>query len=165
LQHELPWGGVDRRARVTDLLQHVRRDVVGDVRVHGVPGRERRVKPDHRRQDVPLDPDLVNRVLGDVPVRGDHHGDRLADVVDNAVGERVGGFRRVQRRVRDQQWQRFGDPAVEVFVGVDGNQALDVECVADVDVDDAGVRMRAAQERGGQRVMPEVVKVPPIAGG
>ena len=115
--------------------------------------------------DLPLDPDPVDGVLGDVAVGGDHHDDRLADVVDHAVGERVRRLRRVQRRVRDQQRQRLGDPAVEVLVGVDRDQAVDVERVGDVDVDDAGVRVRAAQERGGQRLVAEVVEVAAVAGG
>jgi hypothetical protein len=65
----------------------------------------------------------------------------------------------------DQQRQRLRDPAVEVVIGVDGDQTLNRQGVGDVDVDDAGVRVRAAQERGGQRVVAEVVQVPAVAGG
>jgi hypothetical protein len=61
-------------------------------------------------------------------------------------------------RVRDQQGQPFGDARAvadvgvqEVLVGVDADEALDVQAVGDVDVDDPGVRVRAPDERRGPR--------------
>ena len=71
--------------------------------------------------------DPLDGVLGDVAVVGDHHRDRLADVVDLVAGQRVLGAAVGQRRVRDQQRQRLGHRAPEVVVGVDGHHAVDVE--------------------------------------
>jgi hypothetical protein len=66
--------------------------------------------------------------------------------------------------VRDEHGQRLGERAGEVLVGVDGDQALDVEGGVHVDVDDAGVRVRAAHEGGGQRAGADVVEVAAPAG-
>ena len=52
----------------------------------------------------------------------------------------------------------------EVLVGVDADDALDVERVGDVDVDDAGVGVRAADEGRGEGVVAEVVEVAAAAG-
>ncbi len=133
--------------------------------MHGALGAPRVVHPDDRRQEVVGDDDPLGGVLGEVAVAGHHHHDRLADVVDLVAGQRVAGARRGQRRVRDEQRQRLGDRAAlglvgggEVVVGVDRDQAVDLERAGDVDVGDPGVRVRAAHERGGQRVVPEVVE-------
>ena len=40
-----------------------------------------RLDPDDRRQLLVVDPDPPAGVLGDIPVRGDDHHDRLADVL------------------------------------------------------------------------------------
>jgi hypothetical protein len=85
-------------------------------------------------------------------------------VVHLAVGQRVAGARRGQLRVRDEHRQRLGHRAGEVLVGVDRDQALDVQRGVDVDVDDPGVRVRAAHEGGGQRVGADVVEVAALAG-
>jgi hypothetical protein len=116
------------------------------------------------RQLLVGDGDPLGGVLGDVPVGRHHHHDRLADVVDLAVGQRVAGARRGQLRVRDEHGQRLRERAGEVLVGVDGDQALDVEGGVHVDVDDAGVRVRAAHEGGGQRAAADVVEVAAAAG-
>ena len=102
---------------------------------------------DHGRQHLVLDDDPGGGILGQVTVLGDHHDDRLADVVDHAVGQRVPGPRGVQRRVRDQHRQRLGGRALQVLVGVDRHHALDVQRLGDVDVADPGVRVRRPDER------------------
>ena len=71
----------------------------------------------------------------------------------SSVGQRVGGPAVGERRVRDQQRQRLGEPARQVLVGVDGDQPVHVERVADVDVEDPRVGVRAAHERGRERVV------------
>ena len=73
-------------------------------------GGPRRVHPDHGRQRLVVDHDPLGRVLGQVAVLGDDHHDRLADVVDLAGRKRVPGPAVGQRRVRDQQRKRLGDP-------------------------------------------------------
>ena len=69
----------------------------------------------------------------------------------------------VQLRVRDEHRQRLGHRAAEVLVGVDRDEALDVQGAVDVDVDDPGVRVRAAHEGGGQRAGADVVEVAALA--
>ena len=66
------------------------------------------VDADDRLQELVVDPDPADGVLGDVAVVGDDEGDRLADVVDLVLGQRVLGAAVGQRRVRDQQRQRLG---------------------------------------------------------
>ena len=112
------------------------------------------VDADDHGQLLVGDPDPLGGVLGDVAVAGHDHDDGLADVVDLVAGQGVAGARVGERRVRDQQGQRLGDPAGQVVPGVDRHDAVDVERVGDVDVDDPGVGVRAAHERGGQRVWP-----------
>jgi len=48
-------------------------------------------------------------------------------------------------------------------VSIDRHQPVDVQSAGDVDVDDAGVRVRRADDRRGQRVAAEVVEVRPAA--
>ena len=60
--------------------------------------------------------------------------------------------------------KRLVGPAVQVVVGVDRDQALDLEGSRDVDVDDPGVGVRAAHERCSQRVLTEVVQVATTTG-
>jgi hypothetical protein len=66
--------------------------------------------------------------------------------------------------VRDEQRQRLPDRAVQVVVGVDGDQPLDVERVGDVDVEHPGVGVRAADEGHRERVLAEVVQVAALSG-
>ena len=105
--------------RVADVLLEPGADVAGHVVVHEVRGGAGGVDADHRRQDLVADPDPADRVLGDVAVLGDDERDRLADVVDLVLGQRVLGAAVGQRRVRDQQRQRLGHRAGEVVVGLD----------------------------------------------
>jgi hypothetical protein len=69
-----------------------------------------------------------------------------------------------ERRVRDQQRERFAGAPVEVVKGVDRYQAVDLQRPAHVDVGDAGVGVRAAYERRRERVLPEVVEVAALPG-
>ncbi len=157
--------GSHRGVDVADLVEVVGGDVVGDVVVHRAIGSPGVVHPDDRRQDVVGDQHPLRRVLGEVPVAGDHHHHRLPDVVDLVAGERVAGARSVQRRVRDEQRQRLGDRAAlalvggqQVVVGVDRDEPLDLERAGGVDVGDPGVGVRAADERDPQGGLPEVVE-------
>jgi len=143
----------------------VRGDVVRHVVVDGALGAPGGLQPDHRRQRLVGHRDALGGVLGDVAVAGHDHRHRLADVPHHAVGQRVGGPRGVQAGVGDQQRQRLGDPAVEVLVGVDGDQAVDVQRAADVDVEDPRVGVRAAHEGRRQRAGAEVVEEAAVAAG
>jgi hypothetical protein len=154
-------GAVDGGPRVAHLLDQVRRDVVRHVLVHQVRGLPGRRDADHRRQRFVLDLDQVPDVLGEIPVGGHHHDHWLADVPDIIPGQRVRRAGRTQRGVRDEQRQRLGDLAGEVVPGVDGHQTGRVERGRHVDVHDPGVRVRAADERRGQRAGTQVVQVRP----
>ena len=102
----------------------------------------------------------------DVAVDGDHEGDRLADVVHLVLRQGVLRAAVGERRVRDEQRQRLGHRVGEVVVGPDGQHALDVEHVGDVDVGDPRVGVRRAQHRGVQQawvVVEEVVDVAALA--
>jgi hypothetical protein len=156
--------GVDGGGRVAARLHHVGRDVAGDVVVHQDLRGTGRLDAHDRRQEVVGHRDPRADVLGDVPVRGDDHDDRLADVVDLVLRQRVRRTAVGERGVRDEQRQRLAGPAVEVLVRVDGDQALDADRVGDVDVDDAGVRVRAAHERRRQRLVADVVEVAALPG-
>jgi hypothetical protein len=63
----------------------------------------------------------------------------------------------------DEHRQRLGHRAGQVLVGVDRDQALDVQRRLDVDVEDAGVRVRRPHEGGGQGGVPDVVEVAALA--
>ena len=66
-----------------------------------------------------------------------------------------------QRRMRDQQRQWFAHCTLEVVVGVDRDEAIDLHGSGDIDVGDPRVGMRTAYERDPERVMPEVVEISP----
>ena len=148
----------DGRARVTGRLLQSGTDVAGHVLVHQGRGRACGLHADDRRQELVVDPDARDGVLSDVPVLGDDEGDRLADVVDLVLGQRVLGAAVGERRVRDQQRQRLRHPGSqrtgEVVVGVDGVHALDVEHGGDVDVEDASVCVGRPQHGGVERRLP-----------
>ena len=119
-------------------------------------------------QELVVDPDPADGVLGDVAVVGDHERDRLADVVDLVLRQRVLGAAVGERGVRDQQRQRLGHVVGEVGQVVEGPHqvdALDVEHVGHVDVDDPGVGVRRPEHRGVQHPLPDehVVDVPAAA--
>jgi hypothetical protein len=157
-------GGGQRLLDVPGLLVVDGGDVVRDLVVDARARRAGGVHPDDDRSLLVGDPDPLAGVLRDVAVRGHDHDHRLADVVDLAVGQREPGPRRGQLRVRDEHRQRLGHRAGEVLVGVDRDDAVEVQARVDVDVDDPGVRVRAAHEGGGQRVVADVVEVAALAG-
>jgi hypothetical protein len=66
--------------------------------------------------------------------------------------------------MRDEQRQRLAHPPWEVLVGVDGDEAVDVQGTGHVDVDDAGVRVRGPDERRRQRLAAQIVQEPTLAG-
>ena len=151
--------GVDAARRITDRLRQRRGDVVRDVVVHRMRRGLRDLVPDDRRQHLVLDVDASGRILGDVAVAGDDHRDRLADMVDLAVREDVLRARRREGRVRDEDRQALLQARWEVLVGVDGDEAVDLQRRADVDVEDARVRVGAADDRDLVGVLSEVVEV------
>ena len=158
---------LDRGLGVAVVLLHAGAHVAGHVLVHQARGGAGGLDADDRRQHLVVDPDPTHGVLGDVAVVGDHERDRLADVVDLAVGERVLRAAVGQRRVRDQQRQRLGHrwrQSGEVLVGPHHVHALDVEDVLDVDVEHLRVRVRRAQHGGvqGVRADGDVVDVPAL---
>ena len=157
--------GGDRRPRVAVLLLESRRDVAGHVVVHESLGGSRGVDPDHRRQELVVDPDPGDGVLGEVAVVGHDEGDGLADVVDLVGCERELGAAVRERRVRDQQRERLGHRSGQVVVGPDQVDALDVEHPGDVDVDDPGMGVGRPQHGRVQDVLAggDVVGVPALA--
>src|SRR5699024_1510932 len=56
-----------------------------------------------------------------------------------------------------------GAGLLQVLPGPDRHDAVDVDGPGDVDVDDPGVGVRAADERGGQGLVAEVVQVAAVA--
>ena len=164
VQLEAVGGGGHGGPGVAVLLDHAGGDVVGHVVVDGPLGGHGRLQADHRCQRLVGDGDPLAGVLGQVAVAGHHHGHRLADVADDPVGQRVGGPGGVQARVRDQQGQRLGHRPLQVLVGVDGDQPVDLQGPADVDVDHPGVGVGAAHERRRQRPRAQVVQEAPVPG-
>ena len=132
---------------VPGLLVVAGGDVVGDLGVHRRAGRAGGVHADDDRQLLVGDDDPVADVLGDVPVGGHDHDDGLADVVHLAVGQRVAGARGACScgwGMSTGSGSAIGP--VQVLVGVDRDDALDVQGGVDVDVDDRG-RARAGCAR------------------
>jgi hypothetical protein len=157
-------GALDGGARIPDVLHEVGRDIVSDTLVDGVPRGAGRGDTDDGREDVIGDDDAVADVLRDIAVAGDDHYHRLTDVVDLLADQGITRARRVQRGVRDEQRQRLGHPPRQILPGVDGDQAVDVQGRGHVDVDDAGVGVRAPDERGGDRALVDVVGIAAAAG-
>jgi hypothetical protein len=147
---------------VAALLHRIGGDVSGDVVVHEVPGSASRVDSHDSGQWFIAHVDEVDRVLGQVPVGRDDHDHRLADVVDLAGRQRVRRPPVGERRMRDQQGERLGEPAGQILVGIDRDQAGHVERAADVDVGDARVRVRAAHERRREHPDAKIVEVGPV---
>ena len=145
----------DGGAGVAVLLLHPRPHVAGHVVVDEAVGRAGRGDADDRLEVVVRDADPGHCVLGDVAVDGDHEGDGLADVVHLVLRQGVLRAAVGERRVRDEQRQGLGHRVHEVVVRPDGQHALDVEHVGDVDVGDPRVGVRRAQHRGVQQ--PRVV--------
>ena len=93
---DAPLGGRERARRVTGARHQALDDVAAGRRMknrHARIARAPRVGDDGQR--LPVDLDQLERVLGEVAARGDHEGDRLADVADY-----TGGERRLQARGR-----------------------------------------------------------------
>src|SRR5690606_25703595 len=75
------------------------------------------------------------------------------------LGEGERRPRRVQRGVRDEERQRLTQGAGQVLVRVDRDDPVDVEDRVGVDLEEAGVGVRAAEERDLVGVVAEVVEV------
>ena len=157
VQFEQVRRGRDRRDRVPVALDQFGRHVAGHVGMHEMLAVASRVDPDDGRQRLVIHHDRLGRVLGQVPVGGDHHHDRLAHVIHLVGGQREACPGVGERRVRDQQRQRLGEPGRQVLVAVDRDQPGHLERAADIDVGDARVGEGAAHERGGERVMPKII--------
>jgi hypothetical protein len=154
----------ERGIDVSIRLRIVRGDIARHVAVHEVPGRARGLDADHGGHRFVCDGNTLGSVLGEVAVAGDDHRDRFPDVIDLLASQWVRGAAVGQRRVGDEQRQRLGERSGQVVVGVDRGDPVDVEGAGDVDVDDAGVRVRRAHHRRGQRVVAQVVQERPAAG-
>ena len=157
-------GGGHGARDVADLLEEVGADVVGDVGVHEGLAVAGLLDADDDGQLLVGDADALGGVLGEVAVARDDHDDGLADVVDLVLGQAVAGAGVGERRVGDEHRQRLGHPAGEVLPRVDRLDAVDLPRVVDVDVDDAGVGVRAADEGRREGAAAEVVEVAAVAG-
>ena len=93
--------------------------------------------------------DEFGGVLGQVPVGGDDHGDRLADEPDPVGRAREVGHRRPHRQRERAQFGHLGRAD-------DRGHAGRGERPARVETGDPGVRERAAHDRGGQRARQRV---------
>ena len=157
--------GGDRGPGVAVLLLEPGRDVAGHVVVDQSLGGSRGLDPDHRRQQLVVDPDPGDGVLGDVAVVGHHEGDRLADVVDLVAGQRELGAAVGQRRVRDQQGSGSAiGPVRSSWVQTRWTPSTS-STAGDVDVDDPGVGVRRPQHGRVQDVLADgdVVDVAALA--
>ncbi len=113
------------------LVVQQRRAVGGRVRDAG-----------RRGQRLVVDLDQLAGVLGDVARVRDHHGDRLADVAHAICREWIVRYRRAHHR-RDRP-----DRALKLGTGDDAHDAREGAGACCVDVTDACVRMRRAQDGG-----------------
>ena len=157
-------GPGERSVHVAGLELDVREVVVAEVLVqHRRVRCQCRLRIEHHRQRLVLDVDQLGRVLGEVAGGRDHGRDRLADVAhavdrqhapDAGLRLRPRGDRRRERRQVEQ-----------ILAGDDERDALHGTRPRGVDRDDAGVRVRAAQEgdvEGSRRL--DVVEVGRAAG-
>ena len=135
-------GLLDRAERERAVRGHVaRRVLVQPGRVPGQGGGRVR----HGREGLVADLDEFRGVFGQVPVGGDDHGHGLADEPGPAGRARVVGHRRLDRQ---REGAQFGGHVVGAD---DGHHAGGVPRGRGVDAVDARVRMRAADDRRGQR--------------
>ncbi len=118
---------------LADMGGDVGAEIVVNMRRCGV---ERLFDIDDRRQDVEIDLDIVERVLGDVAAFGDHDRQRLADVADLVLGQRHLGalIEDDSRDRRRRHQQRSGLPVgAEIVGGVDRHHAWAFQRRANVD--------------------------------
>ena len=152
------------RARdVADFLDQVGRDIAGHIVVDEVSGRAGSVDTDDRGERFIVDPDPGAGVLGKVAVAGDHQDDGLPDVFDDPVGQRVASARPREAGVRDEEGESIAHPLRQILIREDRDQAVDLKCPAQVNVEDAGVGMRAAHEGGRVGACAQVVEEAPRA--
>lgn len=146
---------------VADVLLKVGPAVAGCLLVHELVGGARRRHPDERWQHVVAHAHPGARVLGDVAVGCDNHRDRLTDVVHGLLGQGVAGDGMLDAGVRQQHGQRLGGlpDVTKVLPRPHRDDALDVQGTLDIDVCDAGVRVRAAHERRREGALAEIVQV------
>ncbi len=139
-----------RRLVVPLLLGHIRCDIRAHVLVHQRhPGLQGLLELHHGRQRLVVDVDVLQRVLGHVAGHGHDQCHRLADMAHLAVGQRdlrpLVENHPLDRRRRHQQRPRL--PVVAQILGrEDRDHALALEHPRRVDAEDAGMRVRAAQE-------------------
>ena len=148
--------GGERGLHVSRFLQHLGRDVAGDVGVDEVLRDRGNLRRDHDRQRLVLDLDQVGRVLGDVSVLRDHECDRLAGVAHDLRSEATLGAAVGEVGMRDQDGE-VGVAERQVGGHVYSLHAGHRPRRADVDRLDAGVRERRANEHRLQRTLIDVV--------
>ena len=98
---------------------------------------------EHGGQFLVVGDDFLRRLLGDVRIAGEHDRDRLADEMHLADGED-------RLVVEGRAVIRFGDNFAHVVAGVNGEDAGDFARFAGVDILNAAVRHRAAENLGVQ---------------
>ena len=108
---------------------------------------------DHCGKRLEFDIDIVERILGDVTVLGDHDHQRLADMADLVFGQGDLGSLvendAFDRRRRHQD--RAGLPVVAEIAGrIGGDDAGTLQRPGKIDLFDARMRHLAAQECGVQ---------------
>lgn len=123
------------------------------VEQHRTPRLERRLRIGDHRESLVVDLDGLQRVFAAVPVLGDHHGDRLTDVVHPIGGQdrqplfgqhARGG--RGELRVRCGQARDGHAAQPEVGCRENANHAGHACCGRGVDPGDRGVRLAGAQK-------------------
>ena len=157
LAHDARTG--ERRVRIAELhalgVEHVRADVLEQgrsCRILGLLDRRDGV------EDVVFDDDRVARVLRHVAAFGQDQRDRIADVAHLVGGER-GEHRTGDVRCLRPELHRVGDLR-ELRAGDDRHDAVERARLLDVEIGDATVRDRAAQEdRVHHPRQPDVVDI------
>ena len=142
-------GGGQRGPRVALVGLQAVHEVAADRRVeHGRAGLERAPRVGDGVQRLVVDLHQVERVLGQVPALGDHHGHRLAHVADFLARERQ--LQALDRA--DAVTEARGDAAdgAEILAGHHGHHAGQRERRLRPDRAEARVGVRRAQDRGLQ---------------
>jgi len=145
-------GGVEGRGGcrlVAAVPVHaVHADVAGCVLVQlGCAGCHGLLGVDNRGEELVLHVDQLQGILGGVGIGGDHHRDPVADVADGADGQGMVGGDVVLHAPRGHRAGERVDLA-HVLAGVDSEDARQGGGTGGVDGEDAGVGVRAAQDRG-----------------